>query len=122
MAYTGLPPALREAVFKRDNYRCRWCGAVNPQFGGFDIHHIEYRRGYLHDVLDNLICVCRLCHGFVHDSYQIPKQEAQSVLFSLIAEDGAGQTGMALWRQRRAQEQKSDERPERGVGRLIQLD
>lgn len=120
--YTGLPPALRKAVFERDQHRCRWCGAVNPQFGGFDIHHIEYRRGYTYDVLNNLVTLCRLCHGFVHDSYAIPKTEAQTALLRVISEEGQGTTGMATWRALRRQNGQTDDRPERGVGRLIQLD
>lgn len=120
--YTGLPSALRKAVFERDNFRCRWCGAVNPQFGGFDIHHIEYRRGYSYDVLNNLVTLCRLCHGWVHDSYEIPKAEAQAALFRVISEDGQGTTGMATWRAARRQDAQTDERPTNGVGRLIHID
>lgn len=91
----------------------------------YDVHHIQYRRGYAYDVLNNLITVCRLCHGFVHDSYAIPKREAQHVLSILISEEGRGTTGMSLWRSLRTEDEKgddTDDRPERGVGRLIKLD
>ena len=112
MPYTGLPQDLKEAVWERDNYRCRWCGATNQ---GVDIHHIEYRRGYQQDRLDNLVTLCREHHGFVHDSYAIPKHDAQDILFKLIGEDGAGWTGMALWRH----SESGTMAPTGTVGRLL---
>lgn len=121
--YTGLPPALKKAVYERDQYRCRWCGSTNR--AAYDVHHIQYRRGYTYDVLDNLVSLCRGCHDFVHDSYQIPKLQAQHVLSVLINEEGRGTTGMALWRALKTQEPEdndTDDHPERGVGRLIKLD
>jgi hypothetical protein len=89
---------------------------------GYDAHHIEYRRGYSYDRLDNLITLCRGCHSFVHDSYQIPKQTAQLILFGLIADEGAGATGMAAWRQKRKETEQEDDLPESdsdSVGRLL---
>jgi hypothetical protein len=98
--YTGLPKALKEAVFSRDNWRCRWCGTTNAY--GYDAHHIQYRRGYSYDVLENLITVCRKCHDFVHNSYEIPKGEAQEILSLLVSAEGGGLTGLAVWREKRA--------------------
>lgn len=126
--YTGLPPQLKKAVFERDQYRCRWCGSTNRY--GYDVHHIQYRRGYTYDVLNNLVTLDRLCHGFVHDSYLIPKTEAQEVLTFLISDEGQGTTGLAYWRALRKEantdkptdEVDSKTEPTRGVGRLIQLD
>lgn len=94
--YEGLDKKLKEAVFKRDNYRCRWCGSTNAY--GYDAHHIRYRRGASDDTLDNLITLCRIHHNFVHDSFKIPKQRAQEILWFLASEAGAGQTGMAVMR------------------------
>lgn len=94
--YQGLPPKLKEAVFQRDSFRCRWCGTTNGW--AYDVHHIQYRRGYSYDVIDNLITLCRLCHDFVHDSYRISKPQAQEVLSRLIGPDGVALTGMAVWR------------------------
>lgn len=96
MAYTGLPPKLKQEVFARDGWRCRWCGTTNR--GPFDAHHIEYRRGYSYDRLDNLITLCRTHHDLVHDSFQIPKTTAQKVLAYLIAPVGLSLTGIAVLR------------------------
>ena len=51
---------FREVVFKRDNHKCRICGAT----GKLDAHHITDRSempngGY---VLENGISLCELCH------------------------------------------------------------
>lgn len=96
VSYQGLPPALKRAVFERDRWRCRWCGRTNAN--GYDAHHIEYRRGYVYDNLDNLITLCRQHHDHVHDSYRIPKARAQEVLRFLISDEGRGLTGMAVLR------------------------
>lgn len=94
--YQGLDPALKQAVFARDNYRCRWCGVTNAY--GYDAHHIRYRRGYSDDTLDNLITLCRTHHNLVHDSYRIPKAEAQEILWHLASAGGQGRTGMSMFR------------------------
>ena len=100
-----LKDSLRKAVMERDNWRCRWCGAGPGD--NLDIHHIEYRRGDVYDVIENLISLCRSCHGFVHAARpnrkgeRIVKAVAQTVLFALIEEPG--NTGIAKWRQLRAQ-------------------
>lgn len=96
MAYTGLPQKLKRAVFERDNFRCRWCGATNQP--PYDAHHIAYRRGYTYDVLDNLITLCRRHHDFVHDSFEIPKPRAQEILRFLLSEQGQGMIGAAVMR------------------------
>jgi hypothetical protein len=99
MAYDGIPDALRREVLERDNHRCRWCGATNR---GGDLHHVEYRRGYSYDRLDNLITLCRLHHGFVHGTplpgsqLTIVKSVAQQVLTYLI--NNPGTTGSSVWR------------------------
>lgn len=98
MAYTGIPEPLKKAVLERDNYRCRWCGATNR---GGDLHHVEYRRGYSYDRLDNLITLCRAHHSFVHGipngaRQTITKAVAQIVLKHLI--DHPGTTGSSTWR------------------------
>lgn len=96
--YTGIPEPLRQEVLERDARRCRWCGATNR---GADLHHIEYRRGYSYDRLDNLITLCRLHHGFVHgtpakNGDTITKAVAQIVLQFLVEHPGT--TGLSTWR------------------------
>jgi hypothetical protein len=120
--YTGLPPALKEAVFSRDNWRCRWCGATNA-WPGYDVHHIQYRRGYAYDVIENLITLDRRCHDLMHDSYAIPKATAQEILTRLISDEGSGLTGMAIERAMHGDsETETDvhlDRDDGPVGRLI---
>lgn len=100
-----LPDRLRREVMERDEWRCRWCGAGPGD--NLDIHHIRYRRGNSYDVEPNLISLCRKDHGFVHAQYpnrrgeRITKKVAQEVLTYLTMNGGI--TGIARWRQLRAQ-------------------
>lgn len=89
----------------RDQWRCRWCGRGPGD--NLDIHHIEYRRGSRYDVVENLISLCRRCHGFVHAQFpnargeRILKHVAQGVLFDCIDEPSV--TGMQRWRHLRSE-------------------
>lgn len=52
--------AFRDAVFERDDYKCRICGAESD----LDVHHITDRTelpngGY---VMENGISLCPICH------------------------------------------------------------
>jgi 5-methylcytosine-specific restriction endonuclease McrA len=96
MTYQGLPPVLKRSVYERDAYRCRWCGVTNAY--AYDVHHVEYRRGESYDVIENLITLCRGCHNYVHDSYKIPKQEAQRILKELIVTPGM--VGLSIKKQK----------------------
>lgn len=103
MTYTGLPEHLRRAVLERDHWRCRWCGVTNR---GIDVHHIRYRRGPAEDVLENLVCLCRAHHGFVHGTpngarQTIAKAVAQQILRQVV--DTPGVTGSSLWRRTKRQ-------------------
>lgn len=120
MTYHGLPGKLREAVFDRDQRRCRWCGQQRSWLG-FDAHHIEYRRGSSYDRIENLITLCRTCHDFVHDSYRISKATAQEVLGDLVAIPAS--TGLAILRRIKAVEEPPSREmsghAEGGVGRIL---
>jgi 5-methylcytosine-specific restriction endonuclease McrA len=99
MTYKGLDARLRDEVYERDGFRCRWCGRTN---GIIDIHHVTYRRGPAEDVADNLVCLCRTHHDFVHGRANargqvITKARAQEILRRVIATPGS--TGASLWRQ-----------------------
>jgi HNH endonuclease len=93
--YEGLSEALKNEIYVRDQYRCRWCGS--PNHGPYDVHHITYRRGESDDRPDNLILLCRTCHNFVHDSYRIPKGTAQRILRQLITTPGKTGRQLARW-------------------------
>lgn len=58
---------FRDAVFKRDNYKCAICGAVE-----LDAHHITDRNelpngGY---VVENGISLCQQCHDLAEDFHR----------------------------------------------------
>ena len=99
--YEGLDTHLKSRVRARDGHRCRWCGRTGV---GIDLHHIRYRRGTSDDTYENVISLCRRCHGFVHGEKnakgeRILKRVAQAILWDLV--DMPGATGLAVWRQRR---------------------
>lgn len=96
VGYQGLPPDLKQAVFERDKWRCRFCGQTNAW--QYDAHHITYRRSSKDDTMENLITLCRDHHDYVHGG-DISKAEAQSILRELIERPGV--TGLAILRQRR---------------------
>src|SRR5262245_51463881 len=49
-----LPGACRDRVRRRDNARCRWCGAVDE----LNIHHVRYRSEGGPDNQRNLMTLC----------------------------------------------------------------
>lgn len=51
----------RKLAYERDNGLCVLCGAPAEQ-----VHHIVFRsHGGTHD-LNNLACLCRVCHEMAH--------------------------------------------------------
>jgi len=57
---------LKEKIKKRDNYQCQNCGMTEEEhiivYGvGVSIHHIDYNKKNIKE--DNLISLCRQCHG-----------------------------------------------------------
>jgi 5-methylcytosine-specific restriction endonuclease McrA len=61
--------AFREAVFTRDGYRCRVCGASDTEL---DAHHISDRTtmpdgGY---VKENGISLCKSCHRLAEQLWE----------------------------------------------------
>lgn len=90
MSKSDIPAAIRELVYTRDGYRCRWCGRTND---GMHIHHIDYRSaGGLH-VPANLITLCPPHHRLVHTN----KGLYPPLLLRLL-ELGVGVTGLQLRR------------------------
>ena len=63
-AKQDIPPALRRAVLRRDERRCRVPGCRNATF--LDLHHLHPRaRGGRHSA-DNLVTLCSAHHRALH--------------------------------------------------------
>jgi hypothetical protein len=63
-AQQDIPPALRRAVLRRDERRCRVAGCRNATF--LDLHHIQPRsEGGSHSA-DNLVTLCSAHHRALH--------------------------------------------------------
>lgn len=60
-----IPPRLRHEVFKRDNYRCRECGATNKETTLEIDHIVPVAKGGNND-LSNLQTLCKTCNRAKH--------------------------------------------------------
>ena len=56
---------LQEAVYSRDDGRCRACG--RDAWALSDVHHIRYRSAGGADTMQNCILLCRPCHNDEHE-------------------------------------------------------
>ena len=54
--------ALRNEVLRRDGWRCQLCGGMT----NLEVHHRQFRSHCGHDLEENLITLCDLCHSSVH--------------------------------------------------------
>jgi 5-methylcytosine-specific restriction endonuclease McrA len=59
----GLPPTISNAIYLRDDWKCRHCG--NRQT--LDPHHVIFKSAGGEDILTNLLTLCRKCHDDVHE-------------------------------------------------------
>ncbi|HEU4577116.1 MAG TPA: HNH endonuclease [Polyangiaceae bacterium] len=66
-ARQDIPPALRRAVLRRDERRCRVAGCRNATF--LDLHHIRARSEGGRHSADNLVTLCRLCRTRHNEHY-----------------------------------------------------
>jgi thymidylate synthase (FAD) len=64
------------AVYKRDGYCCRRCGAPKKQPKSIHAHHIRPWAGNpeLRFDLDNAVTLCRTCHSWVHSKSNIGRE------------------------------------------------
>lgn len=53
---------LRQAVLKRDGWRCQSCGTMS----NLEIHHKQFRSHSGDDSEGNLITMCAACHTIAH--------------------------------------------------------
>ena len=65
-AYLQSPAwkAIRQQVLVRDAYACTTCGATSGK-SIIEVHHLTYER-FGHELLEDLITLCRPCHAKVH--------------------------------------------------------
>jgi 5-methylcytosine-specific restriction endonuclease McrA len=54
----ALAPRIAAAVYRRDGYKCRYCG----ERSGLHPHHVVYKSHGGLDALNNLITLCHCCH------------------------------------------------------------
>lgn len=59
----SLDPKLSAACYRRDGWRCRYCG----ERSGLHPHHFIYASHQGPDRLDNLLTLCAACHRGHHD-------------------------------------------------------
>jgi hypothetical protein len=72
---------LAQEIRKRDNFTCQLCGKK----GATDVHHIIPRRIKIDNSPDNLITLCRSCHGKVEhltDIYLSEGKDPREIFFN----------------------------------------
>jgi 5-methylcytosine-specific restriction endonuclease McrA len=57
--------SIRRQVLRRDNFRCRHTGKLNGPGDPLQVHHLTYDR-VGHELLDDLITLCRSAHRQLH--------------------------------------------------------
>lgn len=64
-ARSGRETAILAGIRRRDGDRCR---LSSPRcWGPVDVHHVLPRGRGGTTTADNLVCLCRACHSFVHE-------------------------------------------------------
>ncbi len=66
---------VKAAVLNRDNYTCQICGAKHIKL---EVHHIQFRSQGGSDRMDNLVTLCKDCHGNVHSGELTFDKKVQS--------------------------------------------
>lgn len=65
LLYEGFTLKLRKYIRVLDKNSCRVCGLTKDQHGmNMHVHHIDYDK--TNNTVQNLISLCRYCHGKVH--------------------------------------------------------
>lgn len=76
-------PAWKAAfdfVWKRDNGKCRRCGASDSGARKMHVHHIvSFHCKELRCDTTNLVVVCSKCHGFIHSKKNVNAEYIQKV-------------------------------------------
>lgn len=82
----------REAVINRDHGLCMICDSNNKEGYVEEVHHIvELKEDWSRRLdMNNLICLCKRCHFYVHKKYNRDekcKKEMQNKLKQLIKQN-----------------------------------
>jgi len=80
-----IPPALRRAVFLRDQHRCQVPGCSNSRW--VDVHHLQLRSEGGRHSLQNLVCICAAHHRAVHHG-QLTLERSESGAIRVHHADG----------------------------------
>jgi len=59
--------ALRQAVLKRDGWRCQSCGTMS----NLEVHHKQFLSHSGDDSEGNLITLCTECHDAIHHNVRV---------------------------------------------------
>jgi RNA-directed DNA polymerase len=81
----------RLIVLRRDNHTCQRCGSTNVKMC---IHHIVPKEHGGTEALDNLITLCRPCHGEVHRTHS---QEPAAHSVNADGKPCAGKLARTVW-------------------------
>src|SRR5580698_11124645 len=63
MPKAKLQDSLRQAVFQRDEWKCRRCGSRS----NLHPHHLTFRSHGGTHTMENLLTLCWKCHQLIHD-------------------------------------------------------
>lgn len=76
---------LRKQVLERDNYTCQQCYESKNDL---DAHHIFPKNKYGLDTLNNLVAVCRKCHGIIEPHFEELDKEISRGFVAPISKQG----------------------------------
>ena len=90
-----ITPQVREAVEKRDNHSCIFCG----RYGRGEAHYINRSQGGL-GIEENIVTVCRECHRQMDNglNIQIYRDKAEQYLKSKYPEWDKSKLVFNKWR------------------------
>lgn len=81
---SGWTTSYKNTIRERDGHTCRLCGTIQENHKGkLHVHHIDYDKNNL--VINNLITLCKYCHGKMHGNLR-NREEWKQALLSLLKE------------------------------------
>ena len=77
---------LREAVLKRDDYKCQMCRQTPQGFRPVIVHHLDH--DCTHNTMENLATLCRSCHPVAHGPWSQERRLEHSERMKAIGTGG----------------------------------